>query len=170
MPKVEALCTSENKGERKRAVDRAAFRRGHGIEGDAHAGPWHRQVSLLAEEDIETVRQKGLDGIVPGAFAENVVTSGLDLASLGIGTRIRIGGDVVLAITQIGKVCHTPCRIYYLTGDCIMPKLGLFAEVQSGGEVAVGDPVEVIELVPREDTLSQTEPASPRGEGGARPE
>ena len=149
MGRVEALCISKNKGERKTPVDVAVFRADSGIESDAHAGPWHRQVSLLAAEDIETVRA-GLPDIGPGDFAENVILSGLDLASLGLGTRLQLGTDVVLTVTQIGKVCHTPCRIYKLTGDCIMPRMGLFARVAAGGQVCVGDEAEAAEIVPRE--------------------
>ncbi len=149
MPRVEALCVSEAKGERKHAVDFAVFRSDHGIEGDAHAGPWHRQVSLLSKEDIEAVRRNGLPELAPGDFAENLILSGLDLTSFGLGTRLRLGRDVVLSITQIGKVCHSPCRIYQLTGDCIMPRVGLFARVEVGGKVRIGDSVEVLHLVPR---------------------
>jgi len=149
MPQVEALCISETTGERKHAVDSAVFRSDHGIEGDAHAGPWHRQVSLLSREDIETVRRNGLPELAPGDFAENIIVSGLDLASFGVGTRLRLGRDVVLSITQIGKVCHSPCRIYELTGDCIMPRVGLFARVEVGGKVRIGDSVEILDLVPR---------------------
>ena len=127
MPRIEALCVSEKKGERKHPVDSAVFLEKLGIEGDAHAGKWHRQVSLLSLEDIETVRSNGLPDIKPGDFAENVITSGLDINSFGLGTRLRLGRDVVLSITQIGKVCHSPCKIYRLTGDCIMPRVGLFA-------------------------------------------
>ncbi len=149
MGRVEALCTSQSKGERKTAVDAAVFLADSGIESDAHAGAWHRQVSLLAAEDIETVRESVGD-LSPGDFAENVVVSGLDLASLGLGTRLRLGSDVVLAVSQIGKVCHTPCRIYELTGDCIMPRMGLFARVAAGGRVSVGDEAEPVEVVPRD--------------------
>jgi molybdenum cofactor synthesis domain-containing protein len=149
MPRVEALCISDAKGEPKRPVHSAVFRADHGIEGDAHAGPWHRQVSLLAAEDIAAVRER-LPDLGPGAFAENVILSGQGLGSLGLGTRIRLGSDVVLTITQIGKLCHSPCRIQRLTGDCIMPKLGLFARVELGGSVHMGDAAEVLELVPRE--------------------
>jgi molybdenum cofactor synthesis domain-containing protein len=149
MPKVEALCVSEMRGERKHAVDSAVFRSGHGIEGDAHAGSWHRQVSILSWEDIEAVRRSGLPELAPGDFAENVVVSGLDLASFGLGTRLRLGHDVVLSVTQIGKVCHSRCRTYQLTGDCILPKVGLFARVEVGGEVRTGDSVEALEIVPR---------------------
>lgn len=149
MPLVEALCIGENKGERKHPVDFAVFRSNHGIEGDAHAGPWHRQVSLLSHEDIETVRLAGLPDVSPGDFAENIVLSGLNLTSLGLGTRLRVGPDVVLSVTQIGKACRSPCRIYELTGDCIMPRVGLFARVEVGGRVQVGDHVEMLDLVPR---------------------
>jgi MOSC domain-containing protein YiiM len=152
MPRVEAICTSASKGERKGPSDRATFLEGHGIEGDAHAGAWHRQVSLLGAEDIDTVRKNGLPDIVPGAFAENVVVSGLKLESFGLGTRLRLGRDVVLSVTQIGKVCHSPCRIYHLTGDCIMPRLGLFARVEAGGEVVVGDDAGAVRIIPRDRT------------------
>jgi len=153
MPTVEALCTSANKGEPKRPVEAATFRPEHGIVGDAHAGAWHRQVSLLAAEDIETARRTLPDlapDLAPGAFAENVVTAGIDLGELGLGSRLRLGADVVLSVTQIGKVCHTPCAIGRLTGDCIMPRLGLFARVLEGGEVRVGEAAEVVVSVPRD--------------------
>jgi len=146
MAKVEAICISEAKGEQKRPIEVAEFRRDSGIVGDAHTGPWHRQVSLLAAEDIETVRRK-LPDIGTGDFAENVVVSGLALSRLGLGSRLRLGSEVVLRITQIGKDCHTPCRIGRLTGDCIMPRLGLFARVEAGGHVRPGDTAEVIETV-----------------------
>jgi len=149
MPSVEALCTSDKEGEQKRPVETAVFRTEHGIDGDAHAGRWHRQVSLLAAEDIEIVR-RALPDVRPGAFAENVVVSGIDLAALGLGSRLRLGAAAILSVTQIGKVCHTPCAIGRLTGDCIMPRMGLFARVLEGGEVRVGDAAEVVALVPRE--------------------
>ncbi len=159
MGKIEALCVSEKKGERKRPVESVLLQADHGIKGDAHAGPWHRQVSILSKEDIETVRSGGLPDIGPGDFAENVIVSGLDMSSFGLGTRLRFGKDAVLSITQIGKVCHTPCRIYYLTGDCIMPRLGLFARVEMGGRVYSGNQVELLELVPRDlaDCCSEIE-------------
>ena len=150
MPRVEALCVSDRKGERKRSVRAAVFNTGSGIDGDAHAGPWHRQVSLLAAADIEAVRKAGLPDLAPGAFAENVVLSGIDFPPIGLGTRLRLGRDVVLAVTQIGKTCHAPCEIARLTGDCIMPRLGLFARVESGGTVRPGDDAEVVALIPRE--------------------
>ena len=150
MAKVEALCVSERKGEQKHSIEAAAFRAGSGIEGDAHAGDWHRQVSLLAASDVESVRDALPVEITPGAFAENVVLFGIDLRQLGLGSRLRLGSDVVLSITQIGKACHEPCAIGQLTGDCIMPRLGLFARVESGGSVRAGDAAEVISVVPRE--------------------
>ncbi len=150
MGTVKALCISENIGEQKTPIESAVFRADHGIEADAHAGQWHRQVSLLAESDIETIREKGLDDLSDGAFAENVILSGMDLNSCGLGTRLRLGDDVVLSISQIGKVCHTRCRIFYLAGDCIMPRLGIFARVESGGTVRPGDRAEAFDVVPRE--------------------
>jgi molybdopterin-guanine dinucleotide biosynthesis protein A len=146
MGKIEALCVSENKGEQKKPVESVLLRTEHGIEGDGHAGPWHRQVSLLAAEDIETVRQNGLPDIKPGDFAENIIVSGVDLSALGIGTKLHLG-DTIISITQIGKECHTPCEIFHKTGDCIMPRLGLFARVESGGELKVGDPAEAVKIV-----------------------
>jgi molybdopterin adenylyltransferase len=140
--RITAVCLSEGKGTRKTNVGRAELRPRHGLVGDAHAGDWHRQVSLLAEESIAKARAKGLD-VKEGDFAENLTTSGLDLPSLPIGTRLWVGKDVVLEVTQIGKVCHNRCAIYYLAGDCIMPREGIFARVISGGEVCVGDSIEV---------------------------
>ncbi len=150
MGRVEALCISEKKGERKTPVDAAVFRPEHGIESDAHAGTWHRQVSLLAAEDVESIRSKGLPDLAHGDFAENVVLSGLEFGRLGLGTRLHLGADVVLSITQIGKTCHTPCQIYYKTGDCIMPRAGLFARVEVGGKVRVGDSADPLNVVPRD--------------------
>ncbi|MCK6681385.1 MAG: molybdopterin-binding protein [Thermoanaerobaculia bacterium] len=147
--RVEALCVSERKGVQKTPVDSVRFVTNHGIEGDAHAGDWHRQVSLLALEDVESMRQKGLSDLASGDFAENVVVSGVPLGDLGLGTRIRLGDEAILSITQIGKTCHTRCAIFYLAGDCIMPRLGLFARVVRGGKVDVGDPVGIEAAVPR---------------------
>ncbi|MDP6637340.1 MAG: molybdopterin-binding protein [Phycisphaerae bacterium] len=152
MGTVKALCISENTGEQKTPVESAVFLADCGIEGDAHAGDWHRQVSLLLDTDIESIRQKGLDDLSDGDFAENVILSGVDLNSFGLGTRLRLGDDVVLSISQIGKVCHTRCRIFYLAGDCIMPRLGIFARVESGGTVRPGDRAEAFDVIDR-DTL-----------------
>jgi len=150
MGTVKALCISDNKGEQKTPVESAVFRSDYGIESDAHAGDWHRQVSLLLDSDIEYVRAKGLDNLSDGAFAENVILSGVDLNSCGLGTGLRLGENVVLSISQIGKVCHTPCRIFYLAGDCIMPRLGIFARVETGGAVHPGDRAEAFDIVPRD--------------------
>jgi molybdenum cofactor synthesis domain-containing protein len=148
--RLEAICVSARKGERKRPVDRARFITDRGIEGDAHAGDWHRQVSLLAAEDIAAVRRGALCGVGPGDFAENLVVSGMDLGSFGPGTRLTVGREVVLSITQIGKVCHSACAIGRQTGDCIMPRRGLFARVKVGGEARVGDEVGTLRAVPRD--------------------
>ena len=150
MGTVKALCISEKTGEQKTPVESAVFRADYGIESDAHAGDWHRQVSLLLDSDIEYVRAKGLDNLSDGAFAENVILSGVDLNSCGLGTRLRLGEDVVLSISQIGKACHTPCRIFYLAGDCIMPRLGVFARVETGGRLCPGDRAEAFDIVPRD--------------------
>lgn len=147
---VEAICVSARKGVKKTPWPSAEFVANYGIKGDAHAGPWHRQVSLLAASDIEEMRARGLASLKPGDFAENVVLSGLDLNALGLGSRLRLGAEVELTVTQLGKACHRPCAIYYQAGDCIMPRLGLFARVARGGTVSAGDPAAVVELVPRE--------------------
>jgi molybdenum cofactor synthesis domain-containing protein len=146
---IQAICVSEKKGERKTPVDTAQLLKDHGIERDAHAGDWHRQVSLLAASDVDIMRAKGLPGLKAGDFAENIVLSGIDLAELGLGSRLRLGSDVVVALTQIGKVCHAHCAIYHQTGDCIMPRRGVFARVLEGGRLNAGDEVAVVEAVPR---------------------
>ncbi len=140
--RIKAVCTSRDKGEQKVDVGRAELVAGHGIQGDAHAGDWHRQVSLLAEERIAEMRAKGLE-LQPGAFGENLVVTGADLGSLRIGDRLRIGPQVELEVTQLGKECHTPCAIFHQVGYCIMPDLGVFARVLRGGPVATGDAVDV---------------------------
>ncbi len=141
MGTVLAVCVSARKGIRKKNVEQATFLENFGIEGDAHAGNWHRQVSLLAWESIEKMRAKGLQVNV-GSFAENITTRGIDLVSLPIGSRISIGSGVVFEVTQIGKECHTRCAIYTLAGDCVMPKEGIFARVILGGLVKAGDAIE----------------------------
>ncbi|MDF2873718.1 MAG: hypothetical protein K0R22_401 [Sporomusa sp.] len=143
--KIVAVCTSKNKGERKKNVGQSTLLPGLGLEGDAHAGFQHRQVSLLAVESIEKMRKMGLD-VHPGDFAENITTEGLTLPILPIGTKLKIG-DVLLEVSQIGKECHTRCNIYYQAGDCVMPKEGIFAIVITGGPVTTGDTIEVIESV-----------------------
>jgi len=147
---LEAICISARKGERKTPVESASLRDGHGLEDDAHAGPWHRQVSLLDAADIASVRAKGLQDLKPGDFAENLIVAGLDLSALSLGSRLRIGASAELVITQLGKVCHHHCAIYHQTGDCIMPRRGLFARVVTGGPIAVGDTVVVAAIVPRD--------------------
>lgn len=141
MAKVLAVCISENKGERKKPVESVKLRENHGIVGDGHAGDWHRQVSLLAQESIDKMRAMGLD-VNAGDFAENITTTGIDLVSLPIGSRLQVG-DTLLEVTQIGKECHTRCAIYYQAGDCVMPKEGIFAKVITGGVIRPGDGIEI---------------------------
>ena len=143
MAQVVATCISEKKGERKTPLEAVILRENHGIVGDAHAGDWHRQVSLLAAESIDKMRKLGLD-VNSGDFAENITTSGIELVSLPIGTRLLVG-ETQLEVTQIGKECHTRCAIYHQAGDCVMPKEGIFARVISGGTVRPGDEVRVME-------------------------
>jgi MOSC domain-containing protein YiiM len=140
--KVVAVNVSLNKGERKTPVPSVTLRVAHGIEGDAHAGDWHRQVSLLALESIAKMQAMGLD-VNEGDFAENITTEGVDLMHLPIGSRLALG-ETLLEITQIGKECHNRCAIYYQAGDCVMPKEGIFAKVLTGGIVRPGDDVEVL--------------------------
>lgn len=130
---ILSINISERTGEQKTPVDRAVLREAHGIEGDAHAGDWHRQVSLLADEDIGLMRGRGIE-IDFGDFAENITTRGLDLAALPIGARLHLG-DALLEVTQIGKECHQHCAIYAAVGDCVMPRRGIFARVLRGGEI-----------------------------------
>ncbi len=137
--KVVAVCISQNKGERKTPVDLVKVRENHGIVGDAHAGEWHRQVSLLARESIEKMQRMGLT-VDTGDFAENITTQGIDLPALPVGTRLTIG-ETLLEVTQIGKECHTRCAIYHQAGDCVMPKEGIFASVVRGGTIKAGDTI-----------------------------
>jgi len=139
---VVAVCISLNKGERKTPVESVELREEHGIVGDAHAGDWHRQVSLLAQESIEKMRRLGLD-VDSGDFAENITTRGIDLPSLPVGTRLTVG-DVLVEVTQIGKECHTRCAIFHQAGDCVMPKEGIFARVLVGGLIRPGDRIDVV--------------------------
>ena len=143
--KIVGVCTSRSKGERKTPVGSARLRVNHGIEGDAHAGEWHRQVSLLAIESIRKMQAMGLK-VASGDFAENLTTEGIELFTLPIGTRLGIG-ETLLEVTQIGKECHTRCAIFYQAGDCVMPKEGIFARVLTGGELGEGDRIAIIEPV-----------------------
>jgi len=147
---VAALCTSVQKGRRKDAQAEVVFEVESGLRGDAHAGTWHRQVSLLSAEDVGLFKAKSGLAIDAGAFGENLLTAGVDLSALGVGSQLRVGVDVRLAVTQLGKTCHDRCAIYYQAGDCIMPRRGLFARVLSGGTVKVGDSVRIEKLVARD--------------------
>jgi MOSC domain-containing protein YiiM len=142
-PSIIAVCISADKGQRKTPMAEVVLKENHGIVGDAHAGDWHRQVSLLATESIAKMRAMGLE-VDSGDFAENITTIGLDLVSLPIGSRLALG-DAVVEITQIGKECHNRCAIYYQAGDCVMPKEGIFARVITGGTISAGMPITRLE-------------------------
>lgn len=139
MARIVATCVSDSKGERKTPVEQVELRPEHGIIGDAHAGDWHRQVSLLAQESIAKMQALGLD-VDKGDFAENLTTEGIDLVHLAIGTRLKVGA-ALLEVTQIGKECHNRCAIYEQAGDCVMPKEGIFARVIAGGVIKPGDKI-----------------------------
>ena len=150
--RVLAVNISEKKGTRKTNVNSCHVLKEFGLKDDAHGGPWHRQISLLADESIQKMRAMGLN-VGYGDFAENITTEGIDLVHLPIGTIIRIGKQAVLRVTQIGKECHERCAIYYQAGDCVMPKEGIFAEVINEGEVKVDDEI-VIEYTLTAETQS----------------
>ncbi|MFH1758005.1 MAG: MOSC domain-containing protein [Pseudomonadota bacterium] len=141
--RILAVNISKEKGTRKSNVGQSCLVPALGLKDDAHAGEWHRQVSLLAMESIDKMVQLGLK-VGPGDFAENITTQGLDLLKLPIGTRFKIGPSSLLEVTQIGKICHTRCAIYYQAGDCVMPKEGIFAKVLAGGEIKVGEEIHVL--------------------------
>lgn len=149
MGKVWAVCTSREKGTEKKNVHCAVFVEDWGIEGDAHAGHWHRQVSMLPLEQIEEFRARGAQ-VEFGAFGENLVVSGYDLKALPVGTRFRCG-EVLLELTQVGKECHSGCSIYKTMGDCIMPREGVFCRVLKGGTIHEGDGVELVEFTHFDD-------------------
>ncbi|VEN75191.1 MOSC domain-containing protein [Candidatus Desulfarcum epimagneticum] len=140
--KILAIAMSEKKKTRKVCVKEATLVENHGIEGDAHAGNWHRQISFLASERIEDFRKKGGKADF-GDFAENIATTGVDWKTLPVGTRVRLGESALAEITQIGKKCHQKCEIYHQTGDCIMPREGVFAKVLKGGKIRPGDTLEI---------------------------
>ncbi len=143
---VRAVCVSKRKGTRKDVVDGpVTVVEQHGVAEDAHAGDWHRQVSLLAWESIEKARARGLD-VKEGDFAENITTEGINLMALSLGTQLKIGDDVLLELAQQGKVCHKKCAIYYLAGDCIFPREGIFFVALKGGKVKAGDAIDVVKL------------------------
>jgi MOSC domain-containing protein YiiM len=141
--KIVSINISDKKGVRKKPVKEAILKTDFGMEGDAHASSkWHRQVSLLALESIKKMQDKGLK-VNPGDFAENITTEGIDLLQLPVGTRMTIGSDIEVEVSQIGKVCHTRCEIYNQAGDCVMPKEGIFVKVLKGGTVREGDKIVV---------------------------
>lgn len=147
MGTVKAICISEKRGTQKHCIEKANITKDWGIEGDAHGGNWHRQISLLSFDKIEDFRAKGAE-IDFGAFGENLVVEGFDFRSLPVGTRFQCN-EVILEMTQIGKECHTHCQIYHKMGDCIMPREGVFAKVIQDGTISVGDELKMLE--PRED-------------------
>ena len=146
MGKVIAVCVSEQKGIQKKNVGSAQFVEDWGIQGDAHAGKWHRQVSLLSYDRVEEFRARGAQ-VEPGAFGENLLVEGFDFKSLPVGTRLA-AGSAVLEVTQIGKECHSDCEIRRRTGRCVMPTEGIFARVVRSGTVRPGDTIEVLEAQP----------------------
>ncbi len=152
--KIISINLSEKKGEPKKPVDEARIVENYGIEGDAHASSeWRRQVSLLAIESIRKMQELGID-VSPGSFAENITTEGIDLLSLPVGTRLRLGNSVIGEVSQIGKICHERCAIYDKAGDCVMPKEGIFIWVLTSGKVKAGDPILISYRMPEpEDEL-----------------
>lgn len=140
--KIVSLAISKSKGTRKTLVSSAQLVENHGLESDAHAGDWHRQVSFLANESIRQARDQGLT-VDFGDFAENIATEGIDWPALPIGTVVQLGDNAEVEITQIGKTCHRKCAIFYQAGDCIMPREGVFGKVLKGGAVRVGDAVRI---------------------------
>ena len=148
MAKIVGVCISDRKGVSKKNVGSAYLEIAKGLKNDAHSGSGHRQVSLLAKESIDKMREKGYE-LVEGSFAENLTTEGIELKKLPIGTEMKIGEAVRLRITQIGKDCHTKCAIFRKIGDCIMPFEGVFAEVLQSGDVKIGDKIEIMKHSPR---------------------
>jgi MOSC domain-containing protein YiiM len=140
---IKAISVSKNRGTQKTNVPEAELKTGFGIVGDAHAAEWHRQVSLLAVESVNKMVETGAK-VSPGSFAENITTEGIELPGLPIGSRLKIGGNIELEVTQIGKECHGRCEIFEQVGDCIMPHEGIFAKVTKGGLIKVGDIIEVL--------------------------
>jgi len=150
MAKLLAINISETKGVIKKSVDEVMLIEDFGIENDAHAGKWHRQVSLLGQESVDKMIAKGLDHLVPGVFAENLTTEGIILYELPVGTVLQIG-ETLHEVTQIGKECHTGCEIKQITGDCVMPREGIFTKVLKGGILKPGD--EIIVLDKKKETF-----------------
>lgn len=144
MGKILAVCISEKKGTQKINIKEGTLIENHGLQGDAHAGTWHRQVSLLSNEKITDFIARG-GNVEQGDFGENLIVEGIDLAKLPVGTMLQINDDILLEVTQIGKECHSHCAIYHAVGDCIMPREGIFTRVIKGGSVKVGDSIIVKE-------------------------
>jgi len=143
MAKVIAVNISEKKGEMKHPIKEGFFKEGHGLEGDAHAGKWHRQVSLLGNESIEKMKKMGSEGLCFGNFAENLTTEGIVLYEIAVGTKLKIG-ETIMEVTRIGKECHMGCAIREQAGDCIMPREGIFTRVLTSGWIKAGDEIEVV--------------------------
>ncbi|MEA4923407.1 MAG: MOSC domain-containing protein [Eubacteriaceae bacterium] len=143
MAEIMAVCISDKKGEQKHPVEEIALKVDHGIEGDAHAGNWHRQVSLLGDESVDKLREKIDIELGPGVFAENILTKGIVLYTLPVGTKLKIG-SALGEVTQIGKECHYGCAIRELAGDCVMPREGIFVKILEPGTAKAGDKVEVV--------------------------
>lgn len=144
MGKIIAINISEKKGVPKESIPTGNFIEDFGLEGDAHAGKWHRQVSLLGNESIDKMKAIGIEGLCSGKFAENLTTEGINLYELPIGTKLQIG-ETLQEVTQIGKECHAGCAIFHQVGQCIMPKEGIFTKVLKGGKVNVGDEINIVE-------------------------
>lgn len=140
---IKAISVSKERGTKKYNVPTARLKAGFGIEGDAHAGDWHRQISLLGRESIEKMKAKGAD-VTEGDFAENITTEGIDLQSLAVGSKLRLGPEAEIEITQSGKKCHGDCAIFQQIGDCIMPREGVFAKVTKPGQIKTGDTIEIL--------------------------
>lgn len=142
MGKIMAVCISEKRGTQKKNIEKVRLIENFGLEGDAHGGNWHRQVSLLSYEKVRAFEEKGIS-VEDGAFGENLLVEGFDFKNLPVGTRFRCG-EALLEMTQIGKECHSHCEIYQAVGDCIMPREGVFARVLHGGEIQIGDEMEIV--------------------------
>ena len=142
MGKIMAVCISEKRGTQKKNIEKVRLIENFGLEGDAHGGNWHRQLSLLSYEKVRAFEEKGIS-VEDGAFGENLLVEGFDFKTLPVGTRFRCG-DALLEMTQIGKECHSHCEIYQAVGDCIMPREGVFARVLHGGEIQIGDEMEIV--------------------------
>jgi MOSC domain-containing protein YiiM len=141
--KIVAVSISDRKGIPKSNISKGLLIEEFGLSGDAHGGPWHRQLSLLAMESIQKMKDLGLN-VHPGSFAENITTEGIVLPELPIGTRLRLGSEALVEVTQIGKECHDRCAIYRLAGDCVMPREGIFVRILKGGSIKAGDPIEIL--------------------------